>query len=45
MKWIRTIIQLTPEQQVKLREIAYKAKQSVAAIVREAIKQYLENRS
>lgn len=41
----RIMIQVEDAQDDKLREIAYKAKQSVAAIVREAIKQYLENRS
>ena len=42
--WIRTIIQLTPEQNEALRELAYKDRRSLAFVVREAIDWYVKYR-
>ena len=44
MKWIRTIIQLTPAQNEALRELAYKDRRSLAFVIREAIDRYIEMR-
>lgn len=43
--WIRTIIQLTPEQNEALRELAYRDRRSLAFVVREAIDKYIEMRN
>ena len=43
-KWIRTMVQLTPEQNEALRELAYKDRRSLAFMIREAIDRYIERR-
>ena len=44
MKWIRTIIQITPAQNEALRELTYRDRRSLAFMIREAVDKYVEYR-
>ena len=43
-KWIRTMVQLTPEQNEALRELTYRDRRSLAFMIREAVDKYVEYR-